>query len=53
VFAPGPAEQAAMGNDMMSRARVNEVIRESFLAAGRAAATPAAAAFLRLAAAGG
>ena len=50
VFAPGPAEQQVMGNDMMSRERVSEVIRESFLAAGRAAATPSAATFLRLAA---
>jgi NTE family protein len=50
VFAPGEDEQRVMGNDMMSRQRVNEVIRESFLAAGRAAAIPSAAALLREAA---
>jgi NTE family protein len=52
VFAPGPAEQQVMGNDMMARERVSEVIRESFLAAGRAAAAPSAARFLRRAAGG-
>src|SRR3954447_15870164 len=47
VFAPGPAEQAAMGNDMMSRRRLNEVIRESFLRTGAYAATPAVAELIR------
>ncbi|MGY1639038.1 patatin-like phospholipase family protein [Geodermatophilus sp. SYSU D00742] len=53
VFAPGAGEQRVMGNDMMSRARLNEVIQESFLAAGRAAATPGVAELIRLAAAAG
>jgi hypothetical protein len=38
---------------MMSRRQVNEVIQESFLAAGRAAAVPAASALLREAAEAG
>ncbi|MGY1643108.1 patatin-like phospholipase family protein [Geodermatophilus sp. SYSU D00703] len=50
VFAPGPAEQAVMGTDMMSRKRLNEVIRESFLRAGARAATPAVAPLIRMAA---
>jgi NTE family protein len=50
VFAPGPREQQVMGNDMMSRARLNEVIQESFLAAGRRAAEPEVADLVRLAA---
>jgi NTE family protein len=40
VFAPGPAEQQVMGNDMMSRHRLHEVIQQSFLVAGARAATP-------------
>ena len=40
VFAPGTVEQRAMGNDMMSRHFLNEVIQQSFLAAGAYAATP-------------
>jgi NTE family protein len=40
VFTPGAAEQQAMGNDMMSRHSLNEVIQRSFLAAGAYAATP-------------
>jgi NTE family protein len=43
VFAPGAGEQQVMGDDMMSRKRLNKVIQESFLAAGRRAATPAVA----------
>ena len=50
VFAPGAEEQRVMGEDMMSRARLNEVIRESFLASGRRAATPEVADLIRLAA---
>lgn len=50
VFAPGVREQQVMGNDMMSRARLNEVIQESFLAAGRRAAEPEVAELVRLAA---
>jgi NTE family protein len=50
VFAPGAGEQRVMGDDMMSRDHLNEVIQESFLAAGRQAATPAAAEFIRRAA---
>jgi NTE family protein len=52
VFAPSPREQQVMGNDMMSRDRLHEVIQESFLAAGRRAATPGVAELIRLAAAG-
>jgi NTE family protein len=47
VFAPGTAEQRVMGDDMMSRNRLSEVIQESFLAGGRHAATPAAAELIR------
>ncbi|MCZ2860141.1 patatin-like phospholipase family protein [Blastococcus sp. VKM Ac-2987] len=47
VFTPGTAEQAVMGNDMMSRERVDEVIQQSFLAAGAHAATPAVSDLLR------
>jgi NTE family protein len=47
VFAPEPSEQQVMGNDMMSRDRLNAVIQESFLAAGRQAATPAVAEVIR------
>jgi NTE family protein len=50
VFAPGAREQEVMGTDMMSRAGLHEVIQESFLAAGRQAATPTTAHLLRLAA---
>jgi NTE family protein len=52
VFAPGAREQQVMGTDMMSRARLNEVIQESFLATGRRAAEPAVADLIRLAATG-
>jgi NTE family protein len=47
VFTPGLAEQEAMGADMMSRARLDEVIQQSFLRAGEHAATPEAAEVLR------
>ncbi|MGK5114869.1 patatin-like phospholipase family protein [Geodermatophilus sp. CPCC 205506] len=50
VFAPGAAEQRVMGNDMMARERLHEVIRESFLAAGRRAAGPGVVDLIRLAA---
>ncbi|MGY1823211.1 patatin-like phospholipase family protein [Geodermatophilus sp. SYSU D00079] len=50
VFSPGAAEQEAMGNDMMSRRRLDEVVQQSFLAAGAQAATPALAALVRKAA---
>ncbi|SFF86639.1 patatin-like phospholipase family protein [Blastococcus tunisiensis] len=50
VFAPGPGEQQAMGTDMMSRRRLDEVMQRSFLAAGAHAASPGAAALLREAA---
>jgi NTE family protein len=53
VFAPGAGEQRVMGDDMMSRNRLPEVIQESFLAAGRQAATPAAAQLIRRATEGG
>ena len=47
VFAPGAAEQRAMGNDMMSRRRLNEVVQRSFLGAGARAATPAVSEVVR------
>jgi NTE family protein len=50
VFAPGAAEQRAMGNDMMSRHDLNGVIQQSFLAAGAYAATPEVADLIRAAA---
>jgi NTE family protein len=53
VFAPGPAEQAVMGDDMMSRHRLDEVIQQSFLAAGAQAAEPGVAELVRAAAAAG
>jgi NTE family protein len=52
VFAPDAAEQGVMGDDMMSRAGLDAVIRESFLAAGRRAADPAVGDLIRLAAGG-
>jgi NTE family protein len=52
VFTPGPGEQAVMGNDMMSRARLDEVIQQSFLTAGAYAATSEVADLLRTAAGG-
>jgi NTE family protein len=53
VFAPGPAEQAVMGNDMMSRHRLDEVIQQSFFAAGAHAARPEVADLVWEAAAAG
>jgi NTE family protein len=50
VFAPGPAEQEVMGDDMMSRHRLDEVIQQSFLAAGTQAARPGIAELVRAAA---
>lgn len=50
VFSPGPGEQQVMGNDMMSRERLDEVIQQSFLTAGAYAATPEVADLLRSAA---
>ena len=52
VFAPGRVEQQVMGDDVMSRDRLPEVIQESFLGAGRQAAVPAVGDLIRLAAAG-
>jgi NTE family protein len=49
VFAPGDAEQEVMGDDMMSRDRLNEVIQQSFLGAGARAASPRARRLLGLA----
>jgi NTE family protein len=46
VFTPSAAEQKAMGNDMMSRDRLHEVIQQSFFAAGAAAAREDARALL-------
>src|SRR4051795_3232085 len=53
VFAPGAAEQLVMGNDMMSRNRLNEVVQASFLTAGQRAATPAVVDLIRMAAEAG
>jgi NTE family protein len=50
VFSPGAAEQEAMGDDMMSREGLNEVIQQSFLTAGAYAASSEVAALLRSAA---
>jgi len=49
VFSPSDAEQEVMGDDMMSRARLSEVIQQSFLGAGARAASPRARRLLRLA----
>lgn len=49
TFAPGDAEQEVMGDDMMSRLRLNEVIQQSFIGAGARAASPRARRLLRLA----
>ena len=40
VFRPGPAEQAAMGNDFMARDRVDQIVQQAFLGAGSYAARP-------------
>ena len=53
VFAPGPAEQEVMGDDMMSQHRLDEVIQQSYLATGSAAARPGVAELIRTAAAAG
>jgi NTE family protein len=50
VFTPGPGEQRVMGNDLMSRAHLDEVIQQSFLTAGAYAATSEVADLLRSAA---
>ena len=50
VFEPGADEQEAMGDDMMSRDRLNEIIQQSFFAAGAHAATPPVSDLLRRAA---
>ncbi|MGY1603544.1 patatin-like phospholipase family protein [Geodermatophilus sp. SYSU D00815] len=50
VFTPGQPEQAAMGDDMMSRARLDEVLQQSFFAAGARAAAEDAHDLLRRAA---
>jgi NTE family protein len=49
VFRPGAAEQEVMGDDMMSRDHLNEVIQRSFLEGGARAAGPRARRLLRLA----
>jgi NTE family protein len=52
VFAPGAAEQAVMGNDMLSRERLPQIIQQAFLAAGAHAAKPDVAEVIRRAAGG-
>jgi NTE family protein len=49
VFSPGDAEQEVMGDDMMSRHRLHEVVQQSFLGGGARAASPRARRLLRLA----
>jgi len=39
VFRPGREEQAVMGDDFMSRERVDKIVQQAFLAAGRYAAS--------------
>ncbi|MGY1669930.1 patatin-like phospholipase family protein [Geodermatophilus sp. SYSU D00710] len=51
VFTPGATEQEAMGADMMSRHRLDEVIQQSFMRAGAHAARPEVAELVREAAA--
>jgi NTE family protein len=50
VFTPGPGEQRVMGTDMMSRARLDEVVASAYLAAGEHAAVPEVAGILHRAA---
>ena len=50
VFAPAVAEQAVMGNDMMARDRVDEVVQQSFFAAGARATDSRVRELLRIAA---
>jgi NTE family protein len=50
VFTPGASEQAAMGDDMMSRERLDQVLQQSFFAAGARAAAADAHDLLRRAA---
>jgi NTE family protein len=52
VFAPGAAEQEVMGDDMMARHRLDEVIQQSFLAAGAQASQPEVGELIRTAAGG-
>jgi len=40
VFRPGPAEQQAMGNDLMARDRIDQIVQQAFLDAGSYAARP-------------
>ncbi|MGY1773240.1 patatin-like phospholipase family protein [Blastococcus sp. SYSU D00813] len=50
VFTPGVDEQQVMGNDMMSRARLPEIIQQSFIETGRRLADPSLADLIRSAA---
>jgi NTE family protein len=50
VFEPGPAEQVVMGNDFLSRARITEVIQQSFFGGGAVAARTPTRDLLRAAA---
>jgi len=52
VFTPGEAEQRVMGNDMMARDRVDQVLQQSFFAAGARAAERDARELLRSAVVG-
>ena len=40
VFRPGPAEQQMMGNDLMARDRIDQIVQQAFLGAGFYAARP-------------
>lgn len=52
VFAPGAEEQKAMGNDMLSRNGLNEIVQRSFLGAGAHAGSTSVSRLLRMAAEG-
>ena len=40
VFRPGPDEQAVMGNDLMARQAIDQIVQQAFLDAGSYAARP-------------
>lgn len=40
VFRPGPAEHEVMGNDLMAKDRVDEIVQQAFIGAGAHAAEP-------------
>jgi NTE family protein len=40
VFRPGPVEHEVMGNDLMAKDRVDEIVQQAFIGAGAHAAEP-------------